>query len=655
MFSRLTSAFCRFWLALLLGACLSGGLAHAAGGKVALVIGNGAYRHAPLKNPGADAHAMAEQLRRLGFEVIERRDTTREQMAFAIRDFGDRLRGASVGVFYYAGHGVQVRGRNYLIPVDTVAEREDEVPYRSIDANEVLDKIDTARAPVNVVILDACRNNPFARSGRGGAAPGGLASMDAPTGSLIAFSTAPGAVAEDGSGVNGTYTKYLLKHIATPGLQVENMFKRVRVDVARETSERQIPWESSSLKTDFSFGGGAAGAAQSVAASDDTLVELAFWDSVKNSSSAADYRAYLEQYPQGRFAPLARARAATLAATAGASAPSPAANPVTSTPAPATAPIVPMAALPRTEPIVAPARTAPGPVVASPRLVAVLPDGAGWVAAMPGGAMDVLYPDGRLRRRLAADWLAAGDELLRLRPSPDGQWLALLARQGGGAVLRIQPLQGGAAAPVTQAVGAGAVDVEWSFSARDLLLMDARGVGLLALDRKTGTPGPSEVLVAMGEWNAQGMRLSPDGRWLALWGRTPQGSEVRVLDLAARTELWRTAATAMDFSPRVGAALVAGVDGKARLVESGTGRILRQLDSPGQLLEGRYSAGGEWLTTLESTGHLTLWDTQSAQPLNRVALPEVAAERALAINDDASAALSNATDGWRVMPLKGAK
>ena len=145
--------------------------------RVALVVGNAAYKSSPLKNPGNDARAIAATLRRLNFEVIERQNVTREGFASAAREFGDRLKGASVGLFYFAGHGLQVRGRNFLVPVDADIAREDEVPYRSLDVNEILDKMDSARTPINLVLLDACRNNPFARSFK--LSQVGLAQMDA--------------------------------------------------------------------------------------------------------------------------------------------------------------------------------------------------------------------------------------------------------------------------------------------------------------------------------------------------------------------------------------------------------------------------------------------------------------------------------------------
>lgn len=219
--------------------------------RVALVVGNSSYKIAPLRNPAHDAEAVARSLQRLGFQVTLKLNQDRLGLAQAIREFGHQLKGSHAGLFYYAGHGMQVKGRNYLIPVDADIQSEDEVQYRSIDANEVLAKMETSRNPLNMVILDACRNNPFARSFRSNSQ--GLAQMDAPSGTLIAFATSPGSVASDGSGGNGLYTKHLLANLGTPGLAVEQMFKRVRIGVMKDTTNKQIPWESSSLVGDFYF------------------------------------------------------------------------------------------------------------------------------------------------------------------------------------------------------------------------------------------------------------------------------------------------------------------------------------------------------------------------------------------------------------------
>ena len=222
----------------------------------ALVIGNANYTYGALKNPLNDARAMARELSLAGFEVQLLEDATQPAMQRAIRRFGDAIQQGAVGLFYYAGHGMQVKGRNFLVPVNADIDREYEIEYNAVDVNMVLAMMDAAKNPLNIVILDACRNNPFARTFR--IASTGLARMDAPAGTFIAFATAPGAIAADGSGENGIYTKHLLAHLAKPGVPIEQLFKQVRIGVMEETRGEQTPWESSSLRGEFSFRPGSA-------------------------------------------------------------------------------------------------------------------------------------------------------------------------------------------------------------------------------------------------------------------------------------------------------------------------------------------------------------------------------------------------------------
>ena len=219
--------------------------------RLALVIGNSAYETAPLKNPINDAEDMAATLKNLGFKVILKQDADQRTMEDTIRYFGRQLRNGGVGLFYFAGHGVQVEGRNYLMPVDARIESESDVKYEAVDAGRVLGKMEDAENQLNIVMLDACRNNPYARAFRSDQS--GLARMDAPTGSLIAYATAPGEVAADGPERNGIFTKHLIQHMMAPNLTIEQVLKRVRIEVARKTNGRQIPWESSSLMGDFYF------------------------------------------------------------------------------------------------------------------------------------------------------------------------------------------------------------------------------------------------------------------------------------------------------------------------------------------------------------------------------------------------------------------
>ena len=217
--------------------------------RLALVIGNAAYKEDRLTNPVNDAEDMAALLRQAGFEVVHRENASLKEMHLALREFGDRLSRETLGLFYFAGHGVQVRGRNYLLAVDADIGREDEVAFNALDLQAVLEKMDTARNHTNLIILDACRNNPFASRFR--LANNGLAQIDAPPGTVVAFSTAPGSVAADGSGRNGLYTKHLLAHLAKPGTRIEDAFKQVRVAVRAESSGRQTHWESTSLENEL--------------------------------------------------------------------------------------------------------------------------------------------------------------------------------------------------------------------------------------------------------------------------------------------------------------------------------------------------------------------------------------------------------------------
>jgi uncharacterized caspase-like protein len=220
--------------------------------RIALVIGNSSYTDAPLANPVNDATAIAKTLQGLGFKVILRTNVTQSQMRQAVRQFGDELHaGRGVGLFYFAGHGMQINSRNFLIPIGTDIRREYEVEDQSVDAGSVLSMMQSARARVNIVILDACRNNPFARSFRNSTV--GLAPMQAPAGTLLAYATAPGEVASDGTGENGLYTQHLLQNMRLPGLKIEDVFKNVRASVRQESGGRQTPWENTSLEGEFYF------------------------------------------------------------------------------------------------------------------------------------------------------------------------------------------------------------------------------------------------------------------------------------------------------------------------------------------------------------------------------------------------------------------
>jgi len=195
--------------------------------RIALVIGNSAYPEAPLRNPLNDVRAIAQALRELGFTVLAHENATKRTMEAAIVEFGRRLAEGGVGTFYYAGHGLQVRGRNYLVPVDADIDSEAATRIAAVDLELVLEQMTEAKNRVDIAILDACRNNPFERRLRG--ASRGLAAVDAARGTLVAYATAPGSVAADGDGKNGLYTEELLHALQVPGLKVEDVFKRVRI------------------------------------------------------------------------------------------------------------------------------------------------------------------------------------------------------------------------------------------------------------------------------------------------------------------------------------------------------------------------------------------------------------------------------------------
>ena len=222
--------------------------------RLALVIGNGNYDFGgTLANPENDAKAISNKLRELNFNVIEHVNLDQRSMKLAIDDFGAKLKSYDVGLFFYAGHGVQVDGNNYLIPSDARLGDENDVEYNCVRAGRVLGKMESANSKTNIVILDACRDNPFERSWNRGLKGKGLAFMNAPSGSLIAYATSPGNTASDGTGENGLYTEALLEHIGITNLSIENIFKRVRIRVEEKSNGMQIPWESTSLKGSFYF------------------------------------------------------------------------------------------------------------------------------------------------------------------------------------------------------------------------------------------------------------------------------------------------------------------------------------------------------------------------------------------------------------------
>ncbi|MFH1091214.1 MAG: caspase family protein, partial [Pseudomonadota bacterium] len=187
--------------------------------RVALVIGNGAYNTAPLRNPVNDAEDMARALRSVGFEVILKLNADRRDMLLAIEEFGQKLVSSQAALFFFSGHGMQIKGRTYIFPVRAAILQEIDVEVECVDVNRVLGRMEGPESRVNIIVLDACRNNPFARKFRSEAR--GLARMDAPKGTLLAFSTDPGNVADDGTGRNSPYTAALIQYLKVPGLGLE--------------------------------------------------------------------------------------------------------------------------------------------------------------------------------------------------------------------------------------------------------------------------------------------------------------------------------------------------------------------------------------------------------------------------------------------------
>lgn len=220
----------------------------------ALVIGNAKYLKAGnLKNPANDADDIAAKLETGGFTVTKKIDATHKEMDRALREFKRALKGEEVGLFFFAGHGVQIEGDNYLAATDTEVSDEIDAKHSALPLNRVIETMERAGTSTNIIILDACRDNPWDRAWRRPATSRGLAPVYAPKGTLIAFATSPGQVAGDGKARNGAYTAALLKHIDTPDCSIEMMFKRVRNTLSAATSQKQISWEHTSLSGEFYF------------------------------------------------------------------------------------------------------------------------------------------------------------------------------------------------------------------------------------------------------------------------------------------------------------------------------------------------------------------------------------------------------------------
>ena len=280
--------------------------------RVALIIGNSAYRNVShLNNPANDARTMAETLRGLGFALVgggPQIDLDKRGLERTVQAFGEAATNADVALFYFAGHGIEVRGTNYLLPVDAKLNREADVDFDMLNVNLVLRQMEDAHTRLNVVILDACRNNPF--GGRGFRAIGrGLAAMESPDGTLIAFATEPGNVAVDEGGEgNSPYTKALAAILRKPGVGLFDAFNQTGLAVREATGGAQRPWfSSSSISGSFYFAGPPAS---------DPAADEIVWNALKDTSDVAALRRFLNLYPSSGLLDDARTRIATLEASA---------------------------------------------------------------------------------------------------------------------------------------------------------------------------------------------------------------------------------------------------------------------------------------------------------------------------------------------------
>ncbi len=276
--------------------------------RQALVIGNARYASSPLDNPVNDAKAIAGELKATGFNVVLQLDAGREVLLKAIDEYVARLTsGKAIGLFYFAGHGAQLAWRNYLIPVDAVINSQNDIAPQSVELNALLQGLAKAANPMNMVILDACRDNPF-----GAGTPleqKGLSQFDAPPGSLLAYATSPGNVASDGGGANGLYTESLLQELKNPGAKIEDVFKRVRLAVRRRSNGQQIPWESTSLEEDFYFRPPKILQKLSETEAEKRFEEeLAIWERIKATTDPAPLEDYLGRHPSGVFSEIAQLR-----------------------------------------------------------------------------------------------------------------------------------------------------------------------------------------------------------------------------------------------------------------------------------------------------------------------------------------------------------
>ena len=283
-------------------------------GRVALVIGNADYKSSPLANPVNYATDMAKSLRALGFDVVLRTNITSKQVGRTLRAFRTKIKPGDVALVFYAGHGLQINGENYLPAVDADIVGEDDVPNQSLSTRQIMDVLADSKSSMNLVFLDACRDNPYVRSFR--SATRGLSRENAPSGTLISYATRPGSVAADGTGRNGLYTSVLLKAMEEKNQAIEQVLKQVVRGVTAASNGAQVPWMEGSVTGDFCFGSCSSRLSESNAPRQESdvreNVEIAFWKSAESTGKSLDLDACLSRYPNGLFHELACARLMSL-------------------------------------------------------------------------------------------------------------------------------------------------------------------------------------------------------------------------------------------------------------------------------------------------------------------------------------------------------
>ncbi len=284
--------------------------------KTALVIGNSNYQHfSKLKNSKNDAYDMSQVLKRQGFDVLYLKNGSLKAMKKIVRKFSQKLRNGGVGFFYYAGHGVEVNGKNYLIPTNAQIPEKNEVEYEALSMNMIIDKMEDSNNRLNIVVLDACRNDPFSRSGGGG-----LAQINNAKGMYIAYATSPGSVASDGRGRNGLFTKHLMRNIQHSNLTLNEVFKNTRSQVYRDSQDTQLPWTSSSVIGDFYFNINKKSATAVktrqttpyIPEKKHVAYDTVLWNEIKSSSAISDFEFFLKKYPDSQYSDIARLKIARL-------------------------------------------------------------------------------------------------------------------------------------------------------------------------------------------------------------------------------------------------------------------------------------------------------------------------------------------------------